>query len=551
MKMTSALLAAFAATLVIGTVQAQVAERPIPRLVQKDGRFALFVDDAPFLILGVENQDLGLESTWPAHPKEWAAMEYLHANTIEIPIYWDQIEEKPGQFNFSSIDRLLAEARQHNVRLILLWFATWKNGSDHYLPQWVKLDPTKHPNIVGRNGQPVDSPSPINPAGMELDAKAFAAVMAHLKDADPQHTLLMVQVENETGAWGSVRDYSPTAQKVFEGPVPAELLTPTVLKQLNRPVDAKGTWTEVFGADADEYFQAYSVAHYVGQVAAAGKAVNPLPMYVNAALRDPITNPKASTYESGGPTDNVIPIWKAAAPALDLVAPDIYISDSTKAVKVMDLYTRPDNALMIPEIGSSAEYTRYIYADLAHGGIGFSPFGIDDNGRGAGAEADAARLAPLAQEYAVLGPMDRELAQWAFDGKIKAIVEKEDHANQTLDLGSWQMTASFGGAGGRGGRAGATANPAGAAATPATGRLLVATLGDSEFVLLGTNCRITVAPAGPNKGKAWHFLKVEEGHYDNGTFNLLRIRNGDETDGQGVRFDAGMTAVLHMTLYTR
>ena len=69
MKTTSAVLAALAATLVIGTLHAQVAERPIPRLVQKDGRFALFVDDAPFLILGVEDQDLGLESTWPSHPK--------------------------------------------------------------------------------------------------------------------------------------------------------------------------------------------------------------------------------------------------------------------------------------------------------------------------------------------------------------------------------------------------------------------------------------------------------------------------------------------------
>ena len=125
MRMTSAVLAAFVSTLVIGTLYAQVAERPIPRLVQKDGRFALFVDDAPFLILGIEDQDLGLENTWPSHPKDWASMEYLHANTIEIPIYWDQIEKQPGQFDFSSIDRLLTEARQHNVRLILLWFATW------------------------------------------------------------------------------------------------------------------------------------------------------------------------------------------------------------------------------------------------------------------------------------------------------------------------------------------------------------------------------------------------------------------------------------------
>ena len=91
---------------------------------------------------------------------------------------------------------------------------------------------------------------------MEADAKAFAEVMKYLKKADPQHTVLMVQVENEPGAWGSVRDYSADAQKLFEGEVPKELLNPKILNALNKPVVSKGTWTEVFGKDADEYFQA-------------------------------------------------------------------------------------------------------------------------------------------------------------------------------------------------------------------------------------------------------------------------------------------------------
>ena len=278
MKMTSAVLAALAATLVIGSLHAQATESPIPRLVQKDGRFALFVDDAPFLILGVEDQDLGLESTWPLHPKEWADMEYLHANTIEIPIYWDQIEEQPGQFNFSSIDRLLTDARQHNVRLILLWFATWKNGSQHYMPEWMLLDPDRYFHAVDRNGQAVDSPSPFATASLEADKKAFAAVMGHLKEADPQRTVIMVQVENETGNWNSVRDFSPAAQKFFEAPVPPEILKAMHVKTAS----ASPNWQEAFGPDADEYFNAWAVAKYVGEVAAAGKAVYPLPMDANA-----------------------------------------------------------------------------------------------------------------------------------------------------------------------------------------------------------------------------------------------------------------------------
>ena len=62
MKMTSAVLAALAATLAFAVLQApaqvqvpaQTGVRPIPRLVHQDGRFALFVDDAPYLMLGAQ-----------------------------------------------------------------------------------------------------------------------------------------------------------------------------------------------------------------------------------------------------------------------------------------------------------------------------------------------------------------------------------------------------------------------------------------------------------------------------------------------------------------
>ena len=263
--------------------------------------------------------------------------------------------------------------------------------------------------------------------------------------------------------------------------------------------------------------------------------------HLNASLRDPLSNPRPSSYESGGPTDNVIAIWKAAAPDIDLLAPDIYLSGSERVLNVLERSDRPDNALFVPEIGSSPEYAGYFYAVLAHGGIGFAPFGVDSSEPGpAGETANETRLAPLAQEYSVAGSMMRELAQWSFDGKLKAVVEREDHAEQTVDLGSWQMVARFGAARGR--TAQTNAQP--------VGKVLAAQLGQSEFVLMGTLCRITFRPAGADAGKAWQYLKVEEGRYENGTFQLSRIRNGDETDWGGPRFDA-VPAVLHVTLTTR
>ena len=516
----------------------QVGSEMIPTIIEKDGRHALLVDGQPFLMLGGQAHN---SSGWPGMlPQVWCAIKSMHANTLEVPIYWEQIEGQPGKFDFSLVDTILKQGREHKVHLVLLWFASWKNGSSHYMPEWMKREPVKYPNITGRNGQPVDSPSPHTKAAMEADAKAFAEVMGHLKTADPQHTVLMVQVENEPGAWGSVRDFSPSAQKLFEGNVPPELLKPGILKALNKSVVTKGTWKEVFGNDADEYFHAWSVAHYIGYVAAAGKAVYPLPLYVNAALRDPLTNPSATTYESGGVTDNVIPIWKAAAPAIDLVAPDIYLQESEKALKVIELYDRPDNTLFVPETGSNEEFARYFYAVLAHGGIGFSPFGIDGNDQGVKKSETEERLAPVGQEYAMAGPMMRELAKWAFEGKIKAVVEKEDHAAQTIDLGSWQAIISFGDSGWRSEKT--NSRP--------IGKAMIVQLGENEFVLIGSLCHFTFKPLGVNAGKAWQYLKVEEGCYENGVFKLLRIRNGDETDWGGPRIGA-VPAILHTTLILR
>ena len=114
-------------------------------------------------------------------PQVWQAAEKLHLNTLELPVYWEQIEPQPGKFDFSLVDTLLKQARTHKVRLVLLWFATWKNGSNHYMPEWMKRDAAKHPNIIGEKEDWIDSPSPHSEATLEADKKAFTAVMRYLK----------------------------------------------------------------------------------------------------------------------------------------------------------------------------------------------------------------------------------------------------------------------------------------------------------------------------------------------------------------------------------
>jgi len=528
---------AFIALVDTGYIYGQESVAGMPEIVQKDGRYALFVDGEPFFIFGGQSHNSG---TWPKMlPGVWSTIENIHANTLEIPIYWEQVEPQPGQFDFSMIQMLLDQARQRDKRLVLLWFATWKNGSNHYMPGWMKLDSKRYPNMIGKEGKFVDSPSPHTKAAMEADAKAFTRVMEYLKEADPQHTVILVQVQNEPGSWYSVRDYSKVAQELFDQPVPEALLVPDVLKELGAPADAKGTWKEVFGDDADEYFQAWSVASYIEYVAAAGKKVNPLPLYVNAALRDPLTDPDPSTYESGGPTDNVIPIWKVAAPSIDLLAPDIYLRGTERVLKVIDLYSRDDNALLVPEIGGEV---KYLYKVLEKG-IGFAPFGVDKIRPGATGGPDE-RNAPLAQEYELLAPMMRQLAKWGFEGRISSVVEGEDHAEQRIDLGSWEAVITFG--------------PGRRFMPPredevqrsATGKAMIIKLDENEFIAIGTGCRFTFNPAGRNEGKEWQYLKVKEGYYEDGDFQLLRELNGDETDWGGP-YIGSSPSILHITLVAR
>jgi beta-galactosidase GanA len=283
----------------------------------------------------------------------------------------------------------------------------------------------------------------------------------------------------------------------------------------------------------------------VDQVAAAGKAVYPLPLYVNAALRDPFKG-APGTYESGGPTDNVFPIWKAEAPAIDILAPDIYILDTPGYLKVMELYRRSDNALFIPETAGTTRTARFLFAALGLQAIGYSPFGLDytrtNHPERMAPNAPDAFLDPTARNYKLLGPMMRDVARLNFEGKLQAVAEVENQPTQTLHFGVWDAIVSFGG--GRGGVAKGNAEP--------IGRALVAQLADNQFLVTGYDCRVDFRPAGTAQqqeagqivigtdqapsalidGKWLHrqFLRVEEGAYENGAFKFQRILNGDQTD---------------------
>jgi beta-galactosidase GanA len=514
---------------------AQAAANPMPKLVEKDGRWALMVDGAPYLILG---DQVNNSSAWPGMlPEVWPAVDKLHANTVEAPVYWEQMEPVQGKFDFSVVDALLAGAREHKVRLVLLWFGTWKNGSGHYEPEWVKRDLVKYPRVTGPKGEVRDTMSPFGEATLAADKAAFVALMRHLKVADARHTVIMVQVENEINAYGSQRDYAPEAVKAFEGQVPAEFAAAMHVKP--------GTWTEAFGAEAENTFQTWSIARYVEQVAKAGKAEYGIPLYLNHSLENPLATPKEGRLAWPAMTDHVLDIWKAVAPSLDLIAPDIYMSDYAKYVRVLDTYSRKDNALFVPESGNAEAYPRYLFAALGHGAIGWTTFGLDLTGY-----ANAPLGAPVVDDklidefalnYKLIGPMQREIARLNFEGKVQAVAEDPAAHSQTIEFGPWTATVAYGLR-----VFGRAANPPGNAEP--VGRALVAQLGPDEFLVTGIAARVDFKPTDAAGGKHREFVRVEEGTYVDGKWKFLRIWNGDQTD-YGLNFTT-QPQVLRVTLMT-
>jgi Domain of unknown function (DUF5597) len=403
---------------------------------------------------------------------------------------------------------------------VLLWFGSWKNGASNYVPLWVKQDRTHFPTMIDASGNWTGVISPYFHSTLEADSKAFAALMDHLKQMDgDRHTVIMVQVENETGSFGTPRDYSAEANRLFDSAVPEKLVTALGKKT--------GTWQQLFGAQAEEAFAAWGFSTYVGEVAAAGKKTYPLPMYVNCWLAEGADFQRpGENYPSGGPEPAMLDVWKSMAPALDIIGPDIYLSSRQQYREDMTAYRRPDNAMFIPETSYDGPSAQRLFEAVGEfGTIGFSPFGLDATGW---TNTAPAVLTDLAESYRLLAPMTAELSRWQAAGKLHSVVQDYRKDFELLHLEQYDVLVQFG-------RPNWGFGSGDAQGTG--GRVLIAEVGPSEFVLTGFHARVSFrarrglpAPGQRKPGDGGRFFLVEEGGYQDGQWKVYRELNGDQTD---------------------
>lgn len=504
-----------------------------PHLEKRGVATQLVVDGNPFLMLSGEllnSSSSNLEYMKPIWPK----LKSLGLNSVVTPLTWELVEPKEGTYDFSLVDGLINQARHENERIVFLWLASWKNGKSSYAPVWVKQDSRRFPRIV-LHGNPVEILSPQAEATQQADARAFAALMKHIKQVDSRdHTVLMMQVENEVGVLGDSRDHSDAANKAFASPVPAQLTQylqahhASLYPDLKERWDANGnktfgTWAEVFGDNerADEIFMAWHYARFIQAVAKSGKAEYDIPMYVNTWLAGDNTPP--GQFPSGCPQPWVVDVWRAAGSSLDFYSPDLY---DARFELWSRRYHRDGNPLYIPETrGAAAGAANVYYALGEEAGIGFSPFAID---------MEAKEKDPLAESYSTLASIAPLLLEHQAAGDVHGFVLTRDESSVDFTMNGYTLHVSLDNIFG---------------STAESGFGLIMADGKDAFLGAGKGFRVTFTPrsdSGPRVGIA----AIDEGTFVDGKWVPGRRLNGDEDDqGSSWRFDPRQQHIEKVSLF--
>lgn len=474
------------------------------RLVKnKNGSWQLIVNGKPFIMLAGELHNSSA-STIEYLNSLWASLKTLNLNTVLAPIAWEQFEPQEGTFDYTLINSMLEGARKNGFKLSVLWFGSWKNGESSYAPTWVKEDTKRFFRVRNVEGKEIETLSPFCENTMKADAKAYRALVEHIKKADQATgTVIALQPENEVGIFQDM-DYSKPSLTTYEQEVPQALIRYMKKNRKNLRQEllsvweengarTSGSWKTVFGDNAwgKSFYTTWQYAVYIDYIAACAKEIYPLPTFCNCWLvQKPADMP--GVYPNGGPVSRVMDIWKAAAPHIDILAPDIYLSDFKNIVAD---YHRADNPLLIPEAVMKPANAFWSFGE--HDALCYSPFGIEDG----------ADNFTFAQSYKVLNELMPLISAHQGGDRMIGVMKTPDESERTVTMGDYQLRITYD-------------------SEDAYG--LIIRTEKNEFIVAGINFKVYFTST--DKKKTGYIQQVWEGGYDtNGEWKATRLLNGDET----------------------
>ena len=531
-----------------------VSAQNVPQIVKHGSAYQLIVGGKPFIMRAGELGNSNASTTDYFEKIVVPNLKKQNINTALVPAYWDLIEPEEGRFDFSLIDNIIKVSARNNLKIVFLWFGAWKNSMSCYAPSWVKKDVKRFPRAESKEGVKQELLSPFSADNLRADKKAFCELLRFIKQNDNNQTVVMIQVENEIAMLPSARDYCKTATAAWKSNVPAALtdylkqhkdeLTDSLKKYWTG--ETIGSWQKLFGSSiyGEEIFTAWSYAVYVNELAKAGKSIYNLPMYVNCALNRP--GKKPGEYPSGGPLPHLIDIWKAGAPSVEMLSPDIYFGDFKRWTSA---YHRPDNPFFIPEHQYDATAgAKALYVFGEYHALGFSPFSAETKqaqfmppvlGETFSDESTKGTLTELPNAYNLIKCAESFITLFNGSDRMRGVLLDSLNQRDTLIIGGYQIIAKHD----------YTLGWSPNAKLPnwnLEGAIIINTAPD-EFLLIGTGTVLNFNSLKKNTNVG--ILEIQELPTD-GSGKILRYLNGDEShQGRHVRIPDGEWGIQRFRLY--
>jgi hypothetical protein len=227
----------------------------------------------------------------------------------------------------------------------------------------------------------------------------------------------------------------------------------------------------------------------------------------------------ARSFAAGGPMDDLMDVWRAGAPQLDILAPDAYGNFTEYCAR----YTRSGNPLFIPEcLNGAVGAGRALYAIGRHDAIGFSAMGAVERSNVPDAE--------LIESYNVLGQLAPLILEHQGNGTMSAVLLGPDDPPQKVKVGSYTLEASF-----MKPRVAPLTQPTPIPPNTFASAIFIAA-GPDEYYVAGSGVILTFSPNTPVLLPLAGLATVEEGSFVGGRWVPGRLLAGDSTEeGESIR----------------